>query len=85
MTSKRVVAVPIGWLCPTSNPDGPIAPLSALIDPCGRDCLVWSDGYIGNEHPDELNAVVDALAGVDPEDHGPGCDGPWNCTCGAVQ
>lgn len=19
-----------------------------------------------------------------PDDHGPGCDGPWNCTCGAV-
>lgn len=29
---------------------------------------------------DELaELVLEALAG---EDHGPGCDGPYNCTCG---
>lgn len=29
----------------------------------------------------EAEAVVEALAGVDGDDHGPGCDGPGNCVC----
>lgn len=36
----------VGWLCP-SMPDGPIIPAGSLVDPCGKDVPVWSDGTMG--------------------------------------
>jgi hypothetical protein len=36
----------IGWLCP-SMPDGPMVPAGRLVDPCGEDVPVWSDGSLG--------------------------------------
>lgn len=38
------------------------------------DTPEWSGGNSG------IGSTGWTLA--DPDDHGPGCDGPWNCVCG---
>lgn len=66
---------------------GPYAWAEPAHDACVERMVAEAEAYAqGYDEAWEAHCATGAakLLALIAADHGPGCDGPWNCTCGLV-
>lgn len=65
-----------------------VCPEQSACKFCGDSIEQWDGGWL-TDAGDSDSVLCPRLGGTGPHepepDHGPGCDGPLNCVCGAVQ